>query len=94
MTTRLKRSIRNVPQSSVGRVWRFGGPGRPPVAFDVIRGEWWLSHDLLWPAVVWRNGRCWSYLHDMTPAAVQAILARLRDAELDRSRPHGVLTGW
>ncbi|QLB63466.1 hypothetical protein A9O66_14390 [Paraburkholderia caribensis] len=73
-------------------MWRFGGPGRAPVEFSAVRGEWWVTRDLIWPAVVWNDGRCWAYLHDMTPAAVQHVLERLRNAELDRSTPHGLLT--
>ncbi len=72
---------------------RFGGPGRAPVGFGVVRGVWMLQKDLTWPAVVWNDGRCWAYLHDMTPAAVQHVLESLRDAELDRVPP-GILTGW
>ena len=76
-----------------GRI-RFGGPGREPVDFRVVRGMWLVCKDLAWPAVVWNNGRCWAYLNDMTPAAVQHVLECLREAELDRSYPHGTLTGW
>lgn len=94
MVNTVKASQRTVARGSERRVWRFGGPGMPPVPFSAIHGQWWVTRDLVWPAVVWRGGRCWAYLHDMTPAAVQTILERLRVAELDRSRPHGVLTGW
>jgi hypothetical protein len=73
---------------------RFGGPGSASVSFDVVRGKWSVHKDLCWPAIVWNDGRCWAYLHDMTPSAVQHILDCLREAELDCSRPHGLLTGW
>lgn len=73
---------------------RFGGPGVVPVSFDVVRGKWCVHKDLSWPAIVWNHGRCWAYLHDMTPSAVQHVLECLREAELDRSQPHGLLTGW
>jgi hypothetical protein len=74
--------------------WRFGGPGAAPVDFSVVRGAWLLSKDLIWPAILWNDGRCWAYLHDMTPTAVQHVLELLRDAELERSHPHGTLVGW
>jgi hypothetical protein len=73
--------------------WRFGGPGHPPVTFGPIRGEWFLSLDLLWPAVVWNGGRCWAYLHDLDHRALHRVIADLREAELDRHYPHGLL-GW
>lgn len=73
---------------------RFGGPGLPPVEFRTVRGAWSVSKDLAWPAIIWNDGQCWAYLHDMTPTAVQHILEALRNAELDRSHPHGTLTGW
>jgi hypothetical protein len=72
---------------------RFGGPGKAPVDFSVVRGAWMVCKDLTWPAVVWNDGRCWAYLHDMTPASVQRVLECLREAELDRVPP-GILTGW
>lgn len=72
------------------RQWRFGGPGRAPVQYSAIRGAWFLSIDLLWPAVVWNGGRCWAYLHDLDNEAAQMVLDALRDAELGRSHPHGV----
>lgn len=71
--------------------WRFGGPDRPPVPYSAIRGEWHIKLDLTWPAVTWNDGRCWCYVHDMTPNAREAVMAALRDAELERSHPHGVL---
>lgn len=70
---------------------RFGGPDHPPVPFSAIRGEWHVFQDLAWPAVVWNGGRCWCYMHDMTANAREAVMAALRDAELERSHPHGVL---
>ncbi len=73
------------------RRWHFGGPGQPPVTASMIRGEYFMSQDLAWPAVVWRGGRCWAYLHDLAPAALQRIMERLRETELDRSAPHGPL---
>ena len=73
---------------------RFGGPGAAPVGFHVVRGPWAVQKDLTWPAVAWNDGRCWAYLHDMTPSAVQHVLECLREAELDRCQPHGLLTGW
>jgi len=69
---------------------RFGGPGWPSVRQDQIRGEWWVTKDLVWPAVVWNSARCWAYLHDLTPEALQWVMGRLRQAEMDR-QPAGVL---
>lgn len=76
---------------SQGRPGRFGGPGRPPVPWAAVRGEWYVSQDLAWPAIVWRGGQAWGYLHDFEPRAVQLVLNALREAELARSRPHGLL---
>lgn len=69
------------------RWWRFGGPGQQPVTAAMIRGEYFISMDLAWPAVVWRGGRCWSYLRDLAPAALQRIMQRCRETELQRSDP-------
>lgn len=73
--------------------WRFGGPNRQPVPFSAIRGVWYITQDLAWPAVVWNGGRCWAYLHDLTPNGREALAAALRDAELERSHPHR-MPGW
>jgi hypothetical protein len=69
--------------------WRFGGPGRPPVSLKTIRGEVMLSRDLTWPTLVWNDGRCWAFLHDLQPAVLARVMARLRESELERSDPNG-----
>lgn len=74
--------------------WRFGGPGRSPVTTNEIRGNWSISQDLVWPAIVWNDGKCWAYLHDLSAVARNQIMGKLREAELDRSHHNGVLTGW
>ena len=66
---------------------RFGGPGWPPVHRAQIRGEWWITKDLIWPAVVWNETRCWAYLHDLTPDTLQWVMDCLRQAEIDRHSP-------
>ena len=73
------------------RHWRFGGPGRPPVRMDQIRGEAMVSMDLAWPALLWNEGRCWAYLHDLESPTLQRLMDRLRKTELERSAPHGPL---
>jgi hypothetical protein len=73
------------------RSWRFGGPGRPPVTASTLRGgEFQISMELSWPALVWNDGRCWCYLHDLEVVALRRIMARLRETELQRSQPHGL----
>jgi len=71
--------------------WRFGGPGRPLVRLDQIRGPVMVSRDMIWQSVVWNGGRCWAYVHDCDPLARTKILDSLREAELARSDPHGTL---
>ena len=66
---------------------RFGGLGWAPVHRAQIRGEWWVTKDLIWPAVVWNEARCWAYLHDLTPDTLQWVMTCLRQAELDRQPP-------
>lgn len=48
--------------------------------------------DLIWPAIVWNEGRCWAYLHDMAPDALNMVVSELRNAETDRSLPHRNVT--
>lgn len=81
---------RSNPQS-VARRWRFGGPGLPPVRLDQIRGETFVTLDLAWPALAWGSGRCWAYLHDLDSRALAKVMESLREAELERSVPHGAL---
>lgn len=89
-----QRSGRNSSAGAFQNQWRFGGPDRPPVPFSAIRGEWFVSRDLTWPALVWNEGRCWAYLHDLEPSAREVIMCLLREAEMGRSHPHGLLAGW
>lgn len=75
------------------RRWRFGGPGQPPVRLAQIRGATaFVSMDLTWPALVWNDGRCWAHLHDIEPRALAKVMEALRQAELERSAPHGPLS--
>lgn len=92
--TTSKRNTGTTARGPTTGAFRFGGPGAPAVKFSVVHGPWILGKDLVWPTVVWNDGRCWAYLHDMTPSAVQHVLECLREAELDRCQPHGLLTGW
>jgi len=73
--------------------WRFGGPGRPAIPFSTIRGERFVSFDLVWPAVVWKNGRLWVCPHDLTPLGREVAMAAFSDAELvdDWLNAHGRL---
>lgn len=82
-----------MPSSSAEskRQWHFGGPGRPLVTTTQIRGEAFISMDLTWPAIVWNEGRCWSYLHDLAPAALRKVMDALRQTDLERRSPHGPL---
>ncbi|WP_150124058.1 hypothetical protein [Cupriavidus nantongensis] len=66
---------------------RFGGPGWPPVRRTQIRGEWRVTKDMIWPAVVWNDGYCWAYFHDLTPDTLQWVMDMLREAEFDRHPP-------
>ena len=86
--------VKRITSDLVGkqRQWRFGGPGRPPVTASAIRGEYFVSMDLIWPAIVWNEGRCWAFFHDLAPAALARIIERLRETELERSAPLGSLT--
>lgn len=84
----MQRFNRTPAAQSIPR--RFGGPGWPPVRQDQIRGEWWVTKDLVWPAVVWNGAHCWAYLHDLGPDALQWVMERLRRAELDR-QPVGII---
>ncbi|MFA5913900.1 MAG: hypothetical protein WC830_10135 [Burkholderiales bacterium] len=87
------RRAASKPAGTAGeqRQWHFGGPGRAPVTLNQIRGEAFISMDLVWPAIVWNEGRCWVHLHDLAPAALQRIMEALRNTELERSAPHGPL---
>lgn len=79
----LRRSL-----SSKQSQWRYGGPGRPPVALAAIRGEIQMTFDLAWPAVMWNEGKCWAYLHDLDTETLAMVMSSLRVAELERSAPH------
>jgi len=79
----------NATTRGTAQRWRFGGPERPPVKLEQIRGEVFVSMDLAWPAIVWNSGRCWAHLHDLDPRSLACVMEALRSAELDRSSPHG-----
>ena len=82
--------MRQPASPNKSRQWRFGGPGRPPIGLETIRGEIHLTLDLAWPAIVWNDGRCWAHIHDLEPKALAKVMESLRAAELARSAPHGV----
>ncbi len=84
-------SLARIGGDSEARRWRFGGPGRPLVKTEQIRGSIFVSMDMAWPAIVWNKGRCWCHLHDLEPRALGRVMDALRETELDRSAPHGVL---
>lgn len=65
-----------------------------PVRYGAIRGPYHLSIQLEAPAVVWGpHGKCWAFLHDFEPRAVDLILADYRTATYGRrgefGRPFG-----
>ena len=79
-----------LPRASLSYPQRFGGPGQPRVIRSQIRGEWWITKDLIWPALAWNRGHYWAYLHDLTPETLRWVMVHLREAELDR-KPAGIL---
>lgn len=65
-----------------------------PVSYSAIRGAYHVSIQLEAPAIVWgKDGRCWAFLHDLEPRAVERILDDYRAATYDRrgefGRPFG-----
>jgi hypothetical protein len=63
---------------------------RPPVRYEHIRGSYGFTFQLEAPAVYWGgHGRCWAFLHDFTPQALDRLMAECRGAEAARRMPHG-----
>lgn len=61
-----------------------------PVHFQAIRGLYGFTQQLEAPAIYWgRNGRCFAFLHDLTPDALARVMADCRGATHDRRQPWG-----
>lgn len=61
-----------------------------PVHFHAIRGPFGFSLALESPAIYWgRGGRCFAFLHDLTPAALDRVMGLCADATNARRRPWG-----
>lgn len=61
-----------------------------PVHFQSIRGLYGFTNQLEAPAIYWgRNGRCFAFLHDLTPEALARLMADCRAAAHDRRQPWG-----
>lgn len=61
-----------------------------PVHFQAIRGLYGFTYQLEAPAIYWgRNGRCFAFLHDLTPEALARVMADCRAATHDRRQPWG-----
>lgn len=65
-----------------------------PVSYAAIRGPYRLSIQLEAPVVTWgHDGKCWAFLHDFEPRALDCIMADYRAAAYDRrgefGRPFG-----
>jgi len=61
-----------------------------PVHFQAIRGLYGFTNQLEAPAIYWgRNGRCFAFLHDLTPEALARVMTDCRGATHDRRQPWG-----
>lgn len=61
-----------------------------PVSFDAIQGQYTFTGQLEAPAIYWgKNGRCFAFLHDLTPEALARVMADCRHAAHDRRQPWG-----
>lgn len=61
-----------------------------PVHYDAIRGPYGFSVCLEAPAIYWgREGRCYAFLHDLTAAALAAVLDDCAAATQCRRQPWG-----
>ncbi|MBS0357543.1 MAG: hypothetical protein JSR83_26960 [Proteobacteria bacterium] len=61
-----------------------------PVHFKAIRGLYGFTNQLEAPAIYWgRNGRCFAFLHDLTPEALARVMDDCRGAAHDRRQPWG-----
>lgn len=61
-----------------------------PVDIRAIRGWYSFTWRLEAPAICWgRNGRCFCYLHDLTPEALAKIMTDCRTATAQRHGPFG-----
>lgn len=61
-----------------------------PVHFQAIRGLYGFTNQLEAPAIYWgRNGRCFAFMHDLTPEALARVMTDCRAATHDRRQPWG-----
>lgn len=61
-----------------------------PVHFQAIRGLYAFTYQLEAPAIYWgRDGRCFAFLHDLTPEALTKVMADCRAATFQRRGPFG-----
>lgn len=61
-----------------------------PVHFNAIRGPFGFSLALESPAIYWgRGGRCFAFLHDLTPEALERVMGLCAEATDARRRPWG-----
>lgn len=92
------------PFPSSHRAWspagwpRTGGPTLPaltiqfhtPVHYPAIRGLYGFTFQLEAPAIYWgRNGRCFAFLHDLTPEALARVMDDCRAVSDSRRDPFG-----
>lgn len=77
---------------------RTAGPSLPaltiqfhsPVHFQAIRGLYGFTNQLEAPAIYWgRNGRCFAFLHDLTPEALAKVMDDCWAASDSRRNPFG-----
>lgn len=60
-----------------------------PVEIQAIRGWYSFTWRLEAPVICWgRNGRCFAFLHDLTPEALEKVMADCRSATLQRRGPY------
>lgn len=59
-----------------------------PVHFNAIRGQFGFSIALESPVIYWgRGGRCFAFLHDLTPEALDRVMEMCAEATDARRRP-------